>query len=73
MEIRLLAPILKVACQVAKICSPSQYKSHIETDIYRPRSEGDNALGSVRPSVCALTSEPYDLQQQRALGVITSL
>ena len=21
-------------------------------DIYRPRSEGDNVLGSVRPSVC---------------------
>ncbi len=33
---------------------------------YRPRSEGDNVLGSVRPSVrlfvCALLSEPFDLQ-----------
>ena len=32
--------------------------------IYRPQSEGDNALGSVRPSVrpfvCALTAEPLD-------------
>ncbi len=33
---------------------------------YRPRSEGDNALGSVcppaRPFVCALTAEPFDLR-----------
>ncbi len=33
---------------------------------YRPRSEGDNVLGSVRPSVClsvnALTPEPFDLR-----------
>ncbi len=36
---------------------------------YRPRSEGDNRIGSVRPSVClsvrlsvcALTAEPFDL------------
>ncbi len=42
---------------------------------YRPQSEGDNALGSIRPSVrlsvCALAAEPFDLR--RALGVITSL
>ncbi len=38
--------------------------------IYQPRSEGDNVLGSVRPSVhlsvwvsvCALTAEPFDLR-----------
>ena len=34
-------------------------------NIYRPRSEGDNVLGSVRPSVClcvyALTAEPFDI------------
>ncbi len=33
---------------------------------YRPRTEGDNALGSVRPSVCpfvcALTVEPFDIR-----------
>ncbi len=37
---------------------------------YRPRSEGDNVLGSVRPSVrlsvspsvTALTAEPFDLR-----------
>ena len=32
----------------------------------RPRSEEDNALGSVRPSVfpfvCALTADPFDLR-----------
>ncbi len=29
---------------------------------YRPRSEGDNVLGSVRPSVRPLTAEPFDLR-----------
>ncbi len=33
---------------------------------YRPRSGGDNVLGSVRPSVCTsvrpLTAEPFDLR-----------
>ena len=35
---------------------------NVKFHFYRPRSEGDNALGSVRPSVClsvcALTAEP---------------
>ena len=29
---------------------------------YRPRSEGDNVLGGVRPSVSALTAEQFDLR-----------
>ena len=29
---------------------------------YRLRSEGDNALGSVRLSVCAFTAESFDLR-----------
>ncbi len=29
---------------------------------YRPRSEGDNVLGSVRPSADTLTAEPFDLR-----------
>ncbi len=35
-------------------------------NIYRPRSEGDNVLGSIRPSICpsadTLTAEPFDLR-----------
>ncbi len=42
----------------------------LSDDFYRPRSEGDNALGSIRLPVCvfvglcvcALTDDPYDLE-----------
>ncbi len=40
--------------------------SRCEAYLYRPRSEGDNVLGSVRlsvrPSVSPLTAEPFDLR-----------
>ncbi len=34
------------------LLTPTTYFNAIHTRNYRPRSEGDNALGSVRPSVC---------------------
>ncbi len=59
--------------QWAVACLRTDFLAHpcsLHMNHYRPRSEGDNALGSVRPSVrlsvrlsvCALTAEPFDLR-----------
>ena len=56
---------LLVQQQLPKYASRSRLMGIIRIH-YRPRSEGDNAPGSIRPSVgmsvCALLLQPFDLR-----------
>ena len=42
----------------------SYWKLYLNFVCYRLRSRGDNTFGSIRPSVCALLLEPFDLDFQ---------